>query len=136
MDAGPGHDRDDAGATWSATGADRGSDYRVHLCFGPNCSPRGSRALMPVLEAALAREGLSGRVEVIATTCRDRCDYGPSMNVYPGPVFYNELTPEAIEEIVVEHLKHGRPVDRWRFRPKLGGVKGGRSVGRARPWRA
>jgi (2Fe-2S) ferredoxin len=93
--------------------------YRVHLCFGPNCTPRGSRALLPVLQEALLREGLTGAVEVIATTCRDRCDYGPSMNVYPGPVFYNELTPEAVEEIVREHLKHGRPVERWFFRPKL-----------------
>ena len=93
--------------------------FRVHLCFGPNCTPRGSRALLPVLEAAIARAGLTDLVEVIATTCRDRCDYGPSMNVYPGPVFYNELTPEAIEEIVGEHLACGRPVDRWRFRPKV-----------------
>ena len=93
------------------------SSYRVHLCFGPNCSPRGSRALLPVLQAAIEREGLGQRVEVIASTCRDRCDYGPSMNVYPGPVFYNLLTPEAIEEIVHEHLAGGRPVRRWLFQP-------------------
>jgi NADP-reducing hydrogenase subunit HndC len=73
---------------------------------------------MPVLEAALEREGLTDRVEVIAATCRDRCDYGPSMNVYPGPIFYNQLTPEAIEEIVHEHLAGGRPVRRWFFQPK------------------
>ena len=92
--------------------------YRVHVCFGPNCSPRGSRSLLPVLEAAVARAGLRERVEIMATTCRNRCDYGPSMNVYPGPTFYNELTPEAIEEIVREHLGAGRPVPRWFFRPK------------------
>ena len=105
--------------------------YRVHLCFGPNCTPRGSHALLPVLQAAIAREGLTGRVEVIATTCRDRCDYGPSMNVYPGPVFYNDLTPEAIEEIVAEHLGTGRPVARWFFRPKPIQV-GRRSAGERR----
>jgi len=89
--------------------------YRVHVCFGPNCTPRGSQALLPLLEAAVARAGIADRVEVIATSCRDRCDYGPSMNVYPGPVFYNGLTPEAIEEIVREHLLGGRPVAHWRF---------------------
>jgi (2Fe-2S) ferredoxin len=92
--------------------------YRVHLCFGPNCTPRGSRALLPVLESAVRRAGIADRVEIIATTCRDRCDYGPSMNVYPGPVFYNELTEEAIEEIVREHLVGGRTATRWLFRPK------------------
>ena len=94
------------------------SAYRVHLCFGPNCTPRGSHALLPVLEAAVERAGLTDRVEIVATTCRNRCDYGPSMNVYPGPTFYNDLTPEAVEEIVREHLAEGRPVPRWFFRPK------------------
>lgn len=94
------------------------ASYRVHLCFGPNCSPRGSRDLLPVLEAAIARAGIADRVEIIVTSCRDRCDYGPSMNVYPGPIFYNELTAEAVEEIVREHLAGGHPVARWFFRPK------------------
>lgn len=98
--------------------------YRVHLCFGPNCTPRGSRALEPVLEAAIARAGLEDDVEVLITGCRDRCDYGPSMNVFPGPYFYNELTPEAIEEIVTQHLAGGRPVERWLFKPSPPRVPG------------
>ena len=93
--------------------------WRVHLCFGPNCSPRGSQALLPVLQQAIAAAGIADQVEVIASTCRNRCDYGPSMNVYPGPTFYNQLTPEAIEEIVREHLAGGHPVARWFFRPTL-----------------
>jgi len=91
--------------------------YRVHLCFGPNCSARGSRALLPVLERAIREAGLSGRVEVLATTCRNRCDYGPSLNVYPGPVFYNQIDGAAIREIVAEHLVGGEAARRWLFRP-------------------
>ena len=71
----------------------------------------------------------NGKVEVIETGCRNRCDYGPSMNVYPGPWFYNELTPEAIREIVVGHLAGGEPVARWLFRPALAS---GRDPDRAR----
>ena len=93
--------------------------HRVHLCFGPNCSERGSRALLPVLERAVREAGLEDRVEVLATTCRNRCDYGPSMNVYPGPVFYNLIDADAIVEIVREHLARGRNAERWLFRPKI-----------------
>jgi NADH-quinone oxidoreductase subunit F len=93
--------------------------YRVHLCFGPNCSGRGSRQLLPVLQLALLEAGLSEQVEILATTCRNRCDYGPSLNVYPGPVFYNELTEEAVLDIVERHLLHGTVADRWLYRPKL-----------------
>lgn len=97
--------------------------YRVHLCFGPNCTERGSRALWATLEQAVEEAGLAGRVELLATTCRNRCDYGPSLNVYPGPVFYNQLDAEAIREIVERHLKRGEIVDRWLFRPKLEGAR-------------
>ena len=105
------------------------AEYRVHLCFGPNCTLRGSRSLLPVLREELERAGIADKVEVIETGCRNRCDFGPSMNVYPGPWFYNELTPEAIHDIVVGHLAGGEPVTRWLFRPALAS---GRDPDRAR----
>lgn len=103
--------------------ADEGNQYRVHLCFGPNCTERGSKALLPVLEQAVREAGLSGRVEILATTCRNRCDYGPSLNVYPGPVFYNQVNEGAIREIVERHLEHGVVADRWLFRPTIEGPR-------------
>jgi (2Fe-2S) ferredoxin len=107
----------------SGSAGSAGREYRIHLCFGPNCTERGSRALMPILEQAVREAGLSDRVEVLATTCRNRCDYGPSLNVYPGPVFYNLLDRTAISEIVTSHLCHGAVADRWLFRPKIEGTK-------------
>jgi (2Fe-2S) ferredoxin len=112
----PGDEQPSAGGSASA-------EYRVHLCFGPNCTERGSRALMPILEQAVREAGLAGRVEVLATTCRNRCDYGPSLNVYPGPVFYNLLDRTAICEIVKSHLSSGIVADQWLFRPKIEGAK-------------
>lgn len=78
---------------------------------------------MPILEQAVREAGLSDRVEVLATTCRDRCDYGPSLNVYPGPIFYNLLDRSAIHDIVENHLDHGAIAERWLFRPKIEGAK-------------
>jgi (2Fe-2S) ferredoxin len=98
-------------------------EYRVHLCFGPNCTERGSRSLMPILERAVREAGFADRVEVLATTCRNRCDYGPSLNVYPGPVFYNLVDKTAISEIVTRHLGKGHIAEQWLFRPKIEGVK-------------
>ncbi|HET7056421.1 MAG TPA: (2Fe-2S) ferredoxin domain-containing protein [Thermomicrobiales bacterium] len=95
----------------------------MHLCFGPNCTQRGSRALLPVLERAVREAGLGGCVEVLATTCRNRCDYGPSLNVYPGPVFYNGVDAAAIVDIVRTHLAGGAVVERWLYRPSLAAGK-------------
>jgi (2Fe-2S) ferredoxin len=95
------------------------STYRVHLCFGPNCSERGSRSLFPILEQAVHDAGLDGQVEIMATTCRNRCDDCPSLNVYPGPTFYNRVDCEAVREIVNEHLAGGKIVERWLYRPRI-----------------
>jgi (2Fe-2S) ferredoxin len=78
---------------------------------------------MPILERAVREAGLSDRVEVLATTCRNRCDYGPSLNVYPGPVFYNLIDRAAICEIVTSHLGRGAVARQWLFRPKIEGAK-------------
>lgn len=91
-------------------GDDRPGPWRVHLCLGPHCGARGSRALLPALEDAVRRAGLADRVEIVGATCRDRCDFGPNMNVYPGPTMYNGLDAEAIESIVRRHLAGGEPV--------------------------
>jgi (2Fe-2S) ferredoxin len=76
---------------------------------------------MPILERAVREAGLSDRVEILATTCRNRCDYGPSLNVYPGPFFYNLLDRTAVCEIVTSHLSGGDAAAQWLFRPKIEG---------------
>jgi (2Fe-2S) ferredoxin len=93
--------------------------FRVHLCFGPNCTERGSRRLMPILERAILDAGLEERVEVLATTCRNRCDEGPSLNVYPGPIFYNQLNAAAVIDVVSRHLAHGEIATEWLYRPRI-----------------
>ncbi|MEZ4500603.1 MAG: (2Fe-2S) ferredoxin domain-containing protein [Thermomicrobiales bacterium] len=90
--------------------------FRVHVCLGPNCTAKGSPALLQHLEESIWRLDLQNAVEVIGTSCRDRCEFGPSVNVYPGPVFYNYIDRNAIDTIVIEHLQHGQIVDRYVFR--------------------
>jgi (2Fe-2S) ferredoxin len=86
------------------------SKYRVHVCFGPNCTPRGSKATYAAFQQALLDLGIYLDVELIATSCRNRCELGPSVNVYPGPVLYGFVDDEAARRIAVDHLKGGTPV--------------------------
>lgn len=89
--------------------------YRLHLCCGPNCSRANAGALLPILEEEIVAQGLVHEVSVQETSCRNRCEQAPSLNVYPGPVFYNRLTPEAIRAIVREHLRGDEPVRAWLY---------------------
>jgi len=97
--------------------------YRVHVCRGPNCSARGSAATLTCFEQAVQDAGLGDKVEILATSCRDRCDWGPSVNVYPGPTLYAQIDCAAARTIVSEHLQNGQPVERLKFDSRRPGRK-------------
>jgi len=102
-------------------------DYGVQVCFGRNCTPAGARAVLAAMEREIAVQGLKERVTVLPSSCRNRCDFGPSVNVMPpmqpeAPetqdiVQYARVNAEAARCIVREHLKDGRPVAAYLFHP-------------------
>ena len=91
--------------------------YRSHVlvCTGTGCNSSGAGAIKEELLDQLAEEGLTDEIKVIETGCHGFCEKGPIMVVYPEGVFYCELQPEDIEEIVQEHFLKGRTVERLLF---------------------
>ena len=78
--------------------------YRVHVCFGKNCTPNGADAVFRAFQEEIRAHNLGDSVDLIATSCRSRCELGPSVNVYPGPVMYGCMTPERVRIVVTTHL--------------------------------
>ena len=85
--------------------------YRIYICGGVHCTPRGCDAILRALEGELWEHELEGDVDVRVSGCQNRCDFGPNATVWPGPVRYAALTLDAVRRIVIEHLRDGRPVD-------------------------
>ena len=56
-----------------------------------------------------------GKVRINKAGCLDRCDQGPVMVVYPEAVWYTYVDKEDVEEIIQEHLIHGRVVERLKI---------------------
>lgn len=78
-----------------------------------SCAQRGSNDVLRALETALARDGeLSSSVAVTACGCLGPCLDGPNLVVYPDGVWYAGVRASDVEELVREHLRGGRPVER------------------------
>jgi len=81
----------------------------------PSCLPDGSKKLKGAFKDALKDAGLKNRVRANESGCLDQCEHGPVVVVYPDAVWYGFVKAKDVEEIVTEHLVHGRPVERLRL---------------------
>lgn len=68
---------------------------------------------MDFLEAELERRGLGEKVSVAATGCQAHCDSGPTMVVYPGPIYYQAIDQARLVRITEQHLSGGEPVTEY-----------------------
>src|SRR6476469_5447429 len=89
--------------------------HHVLICTGGFCSPdRRGRQLYSLLAELLQREDMlfgPKRVKRGETPCLGVCSNGPIVVVYPEGIGYAGVTSQPLERTVVEHLKHGRPVE-------------------------
>ncbi|MGM0436763.1 MAG: NADH-quinone oxidoreductase subunit NuoF [Bacillota bacterium] len=95
--------------------------YRSHIliCTGTGCKSSGAENVKLSLQDELAKHDLLDEIKVVETGCHGFCEKGPIMVIYPEGVFYCELKPEDMEEVVEEHLLKGRTVERLLFKEPM-----------------
>lgn len=98
------------------------SHYQYHVFFCTNkrsdgrvcCEQCNATQIRAYAKAKIKELGLSGegKVRVNTAGCLDRCELGPVLVVYPEETWYTYLDRDDIDEIISEHLSHGRIVKR------------------------
>jgi len=56
-----------------------------------------------------------GKIRINNAGCLDRCNEGPVIVIYPEETWYTYVDKEDIDEIIEEHLKKGRAVERLKI---------------------
>ena len=56
-----------------------------------------------------------GGVRINTAGCMGRCEQGPTIVIYPEGVWYTYVDQQDLDEIINEHLLHGRVVERLRI---------------------
>jgi (2Fe-2S) ferredoxin len=79
------------------------------------CGSERGMALVDAFKDALKAKGLQTEIRAQRAGCLDICGFGPSMVVYPEGVFYGNVQPEDVAEIVESHLVNNQVVERLKL---------------------
>ena len=109
----------------NANGEAPSSYYARHVFFCLNerrngeacCAQHQAQEAFDRCKSQVKAAGLAGpgQVRVNKAGCLDRCAAGPVMVVYPEAVWYTYVDRQDIDEIIDEHLVHGRVVERLKI---------------------
>jgi len=81
----------------------------------PSCAANRSEDVLFALREEREKRGLSADIFITATGCLGPCPAGGcSLVVYPEGIWYSNVTPEDVPELVERHMIDGEPVDRLR----------------------
>ena len=97
--------------------------HHVFVCNGKSCAAVGSADVKAEFETVLKEKDLrqgkesKGRNpmgEIVLTDCSSVgfCSIGPAVLVYPEGIWYAQVQPEDVREIIEEHLEKGNVVER------------------------
>src|SRR5512135_407955 len=101
------------------------SYFKKHVFFctnrredgGPCCANHGAQEMRDYAKKKLKAMDLTGagKIRINSAGCLDRCGEGPVLVVYPEGIWYTFVDNSDLDEIIEEHLKHGRVVERLKI---------------------
>ena len=102
------------------------SFYDKHVFFCTNqredgsacCNNHGAQKARDYMKNRVKELGISSRlnnIRINSAGCMNRCDLGPVIVVYPESIWYTYKNDSDLDEIIEQHLKHGRIVERLKI---------------------
>ncbi len=83
----------------------------VRICM-TGCRAYGAEQVRDTFKEELERQGLGDKVEIRETGCHGFCARAAVIVIDPQGIFYQQVTPEDVPDIIWQTLKTGRVIER------------------------
>ena len=81
------------------------------VCTGTGCVSAKGFEIKKLLEEKLTEKNLQNDYLVVGTGCNGFCAVGPILVIQPEGIFYQKITPAAVDDIIEKHMVNGELVD-------------------------
>jgi NADH-quinone oxidoreductase subunit F len=95
----------------------------ISVCGGTGCRASGAEAVVDAFIDEIERRELQVSVELKETGCHGFCEKGPVVVIRPKQIFYQQVKPEDIPEIISETVLKGKVIDRLLYTDPVSGEK-------------
>ena len=98
----------------------------ISVCSGSGCRALGSEKLIKTFEEGLATSGLAGEVGICRIQkngCHGYCERGILCVIRPAGIFYQQVKPKDVPEIIEKTLLNGQVIDRLLYEDDKTGEK-------------
>ncbi|MCW3142112.1 MAG: 4Fe-4S binding protein [Methanophagales archaeon] len=85
---------------------------RIAICAGTGCLALGARKVITTFKEELKKRGLENEVEIRETGCPGFCEKGTIVVIYPEGIYYLQVQPGDVPEIVEKTLVEKKHVER------------------------
>ncbi len=93
----------------------------VSICGGTGCLACGSQSVVSEFRRLFAERGLEGKCLLKTTGCHGFCERGPVVVIHPQGIFYQQMKPADVEEVIEKTIEKGEIVHRLLYRhPQTG----------------
>ena len=86
--------------------------YTAHICYAAGCLSSDCKEFKDAFVQALDHANLMSKVKIKLTGCMGACTLGPTLIINPGATLYCNLSPKSAAQIVTDHIKKGRIVEK------------------------
>jgi NADH-quinone oxidoreductase subunit F len=72
----------------------------IGICAGTGCLGLGNDRVIIAFEEEIKKQSLETSVDIRATGCHGFCEKGPNVVIYPQEIYYTQVMPKDVPEIV------------------------------------